>query len=70
MALLWLVIATLFFFGMALLAYQLPFIEAANLNQYTFVVLGFTAYGMGWLPFISLVLGVRAASRLTRERRL
>jgi hypothetical protein len=68
--LLWLLAATAFFFLMGFLAYHLPFVEVANVNQLTLVILGFTAFGMGWLPLVSLVLGVRAAARLTRERRL
>jgi hypothetical protein len=68
--LVWMLAAGAFFFAMSVLVYSLPLIEAANLNQLTLIILGFTAYGMGWLPLICLVLGVRAAARLTRERRL
>ncbi len=66
----WLFIAAAFLFFMGILAYNLPFIVIANVNQLTFIILGFTAYGMGWLPLVSMILGVRAAGRLTRERRL
>jgi hypothetical protein len=68
--LVWLLITAGFLFFMGILAYNLPYIEAANLNQLTFIILGFTAYGMGWLPLVCMILGVRAAGRLTRERRL
>jgi hypothetical protein len=67
---LWAGITAAFLFFMGILAYSLPLIEAANLNQLTLIILGFMAYGMGWLPLVSMILGVRAAGRLTRERRL
>ncbi|MCI0352536.1 MAG: hypothetical protein L0Z53_24215, partial [Acidobacteriales bacterium] len=70
LSLLWVGAAGAFLVFMGVLAYNLPFIELANLNQLTLVILGFTAFGMGWLPLICLMLGVRAAARLTRERRL
>ena len=66
----WTLAAGAFFFVMSVLVYNLPLIEVANLNQLTLIILGFTAYGMGWLPLICLVLGVRTAARMTRERRL
>jgi hypothetical protein len=70
LSLLWIVAAGAFLVGMGVLAYNLPLFEVGNLNQLTLVILGFTAYGMGWLPLVCLILGVRAAARLTRERRL
>ncbi len=70
LSLLWVGATAAFLIFMGVLAYNLPLIEIANLNQLTLVILGFTAFGMGWLPLICLMLGVRAAARLTRERRL
>jgi hypothetical protein len=67
---LWIVAAGAFLVLMGVLVYNLPLVELANLNQLTLVILGFTAFGMGWLPLVCLILGVRAAARLTRERRL
>jgi hypothetical protein len=66
----WILAAAGFLFLMGMLVYGLPLIVVANLNQLTLVILGFTAFGMGWLPLVSLILGVRAAARLTRERRM
>lgn len=48
--------------------YLLPLREA--FEPLTLYVALFTAFGVVWLPSVSLVLGVRAYRRLTRQRRL
>ena len=58
-----LVVALLIFFAAAIAAYNLPLIQIQQANQLTLIGVGFTAYGLTWLPTVSLVLGMRAYGR-------
>lgn len=60
---LWLILSALFVLATGIFAYNLPIIGTTDLNQLSVVVFGFTLYGLSWLPFVSLVLGVRAYIR-------
>jgi hypothetical protein len=44
-------------------AYSLPLLELPNFDQLTFVIYGFTLYGLAWLPAVSLFIGLRAYIR-------
>jgi hypothetical protein len=44
-------------------AFNLPLIEVGGLNSFSFIGLGFLAYGLAWLPTVSLVLGIQAYLR-------
>lgn len=63
-----LTIAILFWTG--LLAYSLPLIGTADFNQLTFIIYGFTLYGLAWLPAVSLFIGIRAYVRQIQARPL
>jgi hypothetical protein len=58
-----LIVALLIFFAAAIAAYNLPLIQVQQANQLTLIGIGFTAYGLTWLPTVSLVLGMRAYGR-------
>jgi hypothetical protein len=68
----WLVIALsgAILFWVGLFTYGLPLIEVPGFNQLTFVVYGFTLYGLAWLPTVSLWLGVRAYIRQIQAKPL
>ncbi|MEO8606845.1 MAG: hypothetical protein ABI690_03130 [Chloroflexota bacterium] len=58
-----LAVALVIFFAAGIAAYNLPLILIQQANQLTLIGIGFTAYGLAWLPTVSLVLGMRAYSR-------
>lgn len=61
---------TLAAFGAAaILAYNLPAVEIEAFNPFTLIGVGFTAYGLAWLPTVSLVLGVQAYLRQIQRAR-
>ncbi len=62
------IVAPLLFLGVGIVGYSLPF--NADGEQLAFIVGLFTAFGLVWLPTVSLVMGVRANRKLTRQRRL
>src|SRR5690606_33134661 len=62
-------LAALLLFLAAVAAYHLPLIEVAGINHLSFIGVGFTAYGLAWLPTVSLVLGARAYSRQISQGR-
>jgi hypothetical protein len=47
----------------------LPLIQIQQANQLSFIGVGFTAYGLAWLPTVSLVLGIRAYGRQISQSR-
>lgn len=53
----------------AVAAYSLPLIQIEQANQLTLIGVGFTAYGLTWLPTVSLVLGARAYGRQINQGR-
>ncbi|MEZ4668073.1 MAG: hypothetical protein R3E39_09165 [Anaerolineae bacterium] len=57
-----LLIASLFL-ALAVFGYNLPAIQVGTITPYTFIGLGFTAYGLAWLPTVSLVLGIQGYLR-------
>jgi hypothetical protein len=64
----WLLVTTGLFFGAAVFGYNLPLLQVGDFNQLTLIGVGFTAYGLVWLPTISLVLGVQAYLRQMQSR--
>jgi hypothetical protein len=54
----------------AILAYNLPLIQVGVVNQLSLIGVGFTGYGLAWLPTVSLVLGVRAYGRQISQSRV
>jgi hypothetical protein len=53
----------------AIAAYSLPLIQIEQANQLSLIGVGFTAYGLTWLPTVSLVLGARAYGRQINQGR-
>lgn len=66
----WIVLATALLIGAGVFAYNLPLMGVGDFNQLTFVVYGFTLYGLAWLPTVSLILGSRAYIRQVQARPL
>jgi hypothetical protein len=58
------------FFAAAILTYNLPLIQVEQANQLTLIGVGFTAYGLAWLPTVSLVLGARGYLKQMSQRQL
>ncbi len=58
------------FFVLAVAAYNLPLIQIGEANQLTLIGLGFTAYGLAWLPTVSLTLGAQAYLRQLSQHKL
>jgi hypothetical protein len=59
----WLARALVIFGAVCIFAYNLPLIQVQEINQLSLIGLGFTAYGLAWLPTVSLVLGLQAYVR-------
>lgn len=64
----WLVAGALLFLGAAALTYSLPLSGDGSL--FGLLTGLFAAFGLVWLPTVSLVLGVRSYRRLGRQQRL
>jgi hypothetical protein len=64
------IVAAILFIVVSVMAFQSPRITVAEIDQLRFIGLGFTAYGLAWLPTVSLVLGARAFMRQISERLL
>lgn len=64
------VLSASLFLGIAIIAYLLPQIRVGEVDQLTLIGLGFTAYGLAWLPTVSLVLGVRGYLRQISQRQI
>lgn len=62
------VLPALLFLGAGALGFSLPF--SPNGEQLSLIIGVFTAFGLVWLPTVSLVMGVRAYRKLTRTGRL
>lgn len=62
----WIGVITLTFVVTSLIAYHLPLVTLFGLNQFSLMTLGFAGVGLGWLPLIAMVLGVRALDHLAR----
>jgi hypothetical protein len=58
------------FLAVAVFAYNLPPIQVGEVTPVKFIGLGFTAYGLAWLPTVSLVLGLQSYLRQIQTRRL
>jgi hypothetical protein len=56
------------YLGAAAIAHSLPF--AGDPGPFSLLIGLFAAFGLVWLPTVSLVLGVRSYRRLSRQRRL
>jgi hypothetical protein len=59
-------ISGVIFLIMAALGFILPLVNLWGINQFFLMTLGFAGVGLGWLPFIAMVLGVRALDRQSR----
>jgi hypothetical protein len=70
LSLIWIGLTAAILFWTGMLAYSLPLIGTSDLNQLTFVIYGFTLYGLAWLPTVSLIIGVRAYIRQIQARPL
>ena len=66
----WTVLAGAIFVLTTVVAYALPLVNLLGLNQFSLMTLGFAGVGLGWLPLIAMVLGVRALDRQSRTGRL
>ena len=66
----WLLFTLGLFASAAIATYHLPLIGTAALNQLSIIVFGFTLYGLGWLPTVSLILGLRFYVRQIQGRKL
>jgi hypothetical protein len=51
-------------------SYSLPFAGTRDFNNLSFVVYGFTLYGLAWLPAVSLWVGLRSYIRQVQARPL
>lgn len=58
------------FAALAVAAYNIPLIEIEAVNQQVLIALGFTAYGLAWLPTVALVLGARTYIHQIQTRRM
>ncbi len=65
-----LVAAAILFLVISVIAFQAPRLGFGEVDQLRFIGVGFTAYGLAWLPTVSLVLGGRAFMRQISERRM
>ncbi len=63
-------VATVLFLGVAIFAYNLPDVKLGTLTPFTLIGFGFTAYGLAWLPTVSLVLGVQGYLRQLATRKM
>lgn len=63
-------LASALFLGIAVFAYNLPPMQAGDVTPVALIGLGFTAYGMVWLPTVAIVLGARAYLRQIQTRQL
>ncbi|HEX2908495.1 MAG TPA: hypothetical protein VHO69_16605 [Phototrophicaceae bacterium] len=60
--------ALVVFLVAASVSYNLPLLQVGDFNQFTLIGVGFTAYGLAWLPTVSLVLGAQAYLRQLQVR--
>lgn len=58
------------FLAVGVFGYNLPIIQMGKFTPFTLIGLGFTAYGLAWLPTVSLVLGVQGYLRQLATRKL
>ncbi len=65
-----LLLAAVVFLGVAIFGYNLPDIKLGTITPFTLIGLGFTAYGLAWLPTVSLVLGVQGYLRQLATRKM
>lgn len=70
MALSYLILAAGLFLAVGIFAYNLPDIQFGTITPFTLIGLGFTAYGLAWLPTVSLVLGVQGYLRQLATRKM
>ncbi len=63
-------LAAVIFLGVGIFAYNLTDIKLGTITPFTLIGLGFTAYGLAWLPTVSLVLGVQGYLRQLATRKM
>ncbi|MCA0458864.1 MAG: hypothetical protein LCI00_33255 [Chloroflexi bacterium] len=63
-------LAAVIFLGVGVLGYNLPATRWGTVTPFTLIGLGFTAYGLAWLPTVSLVLGVQGYLRQLASRKM
>lgn len=66
----YLILAAGVFLAVGIFAYNLPDIQFGTITPFTLIGLGFTAYGLAWLPTVSLVLGVQGYLRQLATRKM
>lgn len=65
-----LLISAVVFLGVGVFAYNLPHVQLGEVSQLTIIALGFTGYGLAWLPTVSLVLGIQAYIRQVQSTKM
>lgn len=70
LALPYMLLAAALFLGVGIFAYNLSDIKIGTITPFTLIGLGFTAYGLAWLPTVSLVLGVQGYLRQLATRKM
>ncbi len=65
-----LLVAATVFIGVGILGYNLPDIQVGAITPLVLIGLGFTSYGLAWLPTLSLVLGVQGYLRQLATRKM
>jgi hypothetical protein len=65
-----LLLAAALFLAVAVFIYNLPAVDVSGVTPVTIIGLGFTGYGLAWLPTVSLVLGARAYLRQIQTQKL
>jgi hypothetical protein len=63
-------IAAVIFLAVGIFAYNLPEISFGAVTPFVLIGLGFTSYGLAWLPTVSLVLGVQGYLRQLATRKM
>jgi hypothetical protein len=63
-------IAAVIFLAVGIFAYNLPEIRFGAVTPFVLIGLGFTSYGLAWLPTVSLVLGVQGYLRQLATRKM
>jgi hypothetical protein len=65
-----LLLAAAVFLTLGIFGYNLPDIKLGSVTPFTLIGLGFTAYGLAWLPTVSLVLGIQGYLRQLATRKM
>lgn len=66
----WLAVCAGIFLAMSAAAYSLPLVNFLGITQFSLMTLGFAGVGLGWLPLIAMILGVRTLDKQARTDQL